>query len=246
MKLSYAIPSFVFVLTLCLACGSADVTVESADQQETAAEQQTASESEVPDTDGGIPSAEEADKPAAPAEPVASTGTLLVKLLAGKKEGEGTITVMTAEVDSKVVAENVPSGQVIELEPGDYDVKAVFTAAIDHPVAELRDVTIAAGEQTDREIKFPVGEITLLAHRGRSALKAKVKIRKQMEGMDTGIKKNVEPEPWFETMANTHEPFLISAGKYECEVQLSRKKGYLVKGITVYEGGVHKIPINVR
>jgi len=244
MKFSYAIPSFIVLLTLCLACGSADVTVESADQQEPAADVSETG------TDGGMPAEPDTAASTAqldvPAEPVATTGTLLVKLLAGKKEGEGTFTVSTAEVDAKVIAENVPGGQVVELEPGDYDVKAVFTTAIDHPVAELRDVTIAAGEQTDREIKFPVGEITLLAHRGRSALKAKVKIRKQMEGMDTGIKKNVEPEPWFETMANTHEPFLISAGKYECEVQLSRKKGYLVKGITVYEGGVHKIPINVR
>lgn len=235
---------FVLIMTLGAflfsACGGAEQKTETPSPVDTdAVEATTAQQQDGGPTAPAVPAESEAVSPAkAPSGP----GTMTIKLFAGKKEAEGLITVLTYEADPKTVVEDQPSSRPIEVPAGEYFVKATFTTAVDHPVLELREVKVEPGEDLVREIKFPVGEVTLQTFRGGSQIKTKVKLRRQVE---TKRSSETKDEPWFETLAPTHEPVLISPGVYECEVQLGGKKGFRIKGITVYDGGIHKIPLKV-
>jgi len=230
--------SAMLLMMFFVACGGNKQKVESAPPEKGAPPAAAPAQA----GDAGVVPAKPEAAAVAPEKAPSGNGTITVKVFAGKKEGEGLVTVSTAEIEPKVVAENQPAGKPIDLPAGTYDIKTTFTTAVDHPVREFRDVKLNPGDKLEREIQFPVGQVTLTT---RSNAKAKVKLRRQAEGRP---REDAKEEPWFETMPVTNEPFIISAGTFEIEVQTGtgKGKGFKVKGVTVYSDGIQTIPLPVQ
>ncbi len=151
-------------------------------------------------------------------------GTLVI---AGKPI-KGSYTVKAATASGDVIKKNVPSGEEIRLTPGMYDFIFTSPEITGSPELTLRDVEIPAGRRIKRDVKFPVGKITLVT--GARCAKKSIKI-KQKGATD-----------WIKGKFYTCVQMTLQAGEYEAEVG-GKKRGTPISGIQVYDGGIRDILI---
>lgn len=154
-------------------------------------------------------------------------GAFLARVIAQGKEVDATFRVLTATAAPEVVMEGVRAGTEIRLEPGLYDIVFTTTAIAGSPQATLRGVEIEAGRRTRREVKYRVGQITLVT--GARCKKSQIQIR--AKGATDWI-----PGKYF-----TCEPILLEAGEYEA--RMGGARGIPISGIQVYDGGIREILI---
>ena len=100
-----------------------------------------------------------------------------------------------------------------------------------NPEMTLRDVEIPAGRRISRDVKLPVGKITLVT--GGRCVKKPIKI-KQKGASD-----------WYKGKFYTCQQMTLMAGEYEAEVGAGRR-GTPVSGIQVYDGGIRDVLIRPK
>ncbi|MDD5307878.1 MAG: hypothetical protein PHU25_11210 [Deltaproteobacteria bacterium] len=157
-----------------------------------------------------------------------TNGAFVAKLILNGKETEGKITVKTADANPTVVEENVPVGKEISLKPGRYDFTITSQAITGAPEQTLRDVDIPSGRRIKREIKIPVGQITLVT--GANCVRKAIRI-KQKGATD-----------WYKGKFTTCEAMTLMAGEYEAEM-VEGRTGTPISGIQVYDGGIREVLI---
>jgi hypothetical protein len=156
----------------------------------------------------------------------AFVGTIMVK----GKAVSGSFEVRRAESDGAVVKSDLRAGSEVMLEPGTYDFVFKTDTIAGSPEVTLRDVVIPKGRRIKREVKFPVGEITLVTG-ARCVSKA---LRIKPKGSTD----------WYDGKYTTCKAIILLAGEYEAEIPGSRKEGATpISGIQVYDGGVRDILI---
>ena len=146
-------------------------------------------------------------------------------------EVPGTYDVRTATESTLTVKKAVKTGDEVTLAPGMYDISFSANTVAGRPEISLRDVKIIAGRRLRKEVKMPVGEITLVT--GARCQRKAIKI------------KPAEADDWYGGKYFTCEPILLMAGEYEAELAGKRERTP-IKGIQVYEGSVRNILIQVE
>jgi hypothetical protein len=126
------------------------------------------------------------------------------------------------------VQQGVKAGTEISLAPGMYDFAFTANTVAGHPDVSLRDVEIMAGRRLRREVKMPVGEITLVT--GAKCQKKSIRI------------KPADAPEWYDGKYFTCVPILLMAGEYEAELS-SKRERTPIKGIQVYDGSIRNIMI---
>lgn len=159
-------------------------------------------------------------------------GAFVAKMLIEGKETPGTFTVNETVGDGAVVMKDVPVGQEISLAPGDYDFTFVPAEVVGNPKQTLVNVGIPAGKRIRREVKIPVGRITLVPAGGGCS---KRPIRIKLKGASD----------WYPGKFTTCEELVLMAGEYEGEMG-SGKQGTPISGIKVYEGGIQNVTIRPK
>jgi hypothetical protein len=156
-------------------------------------------------------------------------GAFVVRILLSGKEVQGKITVKTPDSNPVIIEDNVPTGKEITLKPGRYDVTIKTDAITGAPEQTLRDVDIPSGRRVKREIKLPVGQITLVT--GQNCVRKQIRI-KQKGATD-----------WFQGKFTTCEAMTLMAGEYEAEM-VEGRNATPISGIQVYDGGIRVVPIH--
>jgi hypothetical protein len=179
------------------------------------------------------------DKPEQPTEgpvtPIAADqdaidgpqGAFVAKIIVQNKEVAGTFKVLTATASPEIVRENVAAGTEIRLDPGLYDFIFITEAVAGGGESTLRGVEIEAGRRTKREVKYKVGQITLVT--GASCQKKPIQIRKK------------GATDWLPGKFSTCVPIILESGDYDA--QMGGKGGIPISGIQVYDGGIREILI---
>ncbi len=155
-------------------------------------------------------------------------GAFLGKLVIAGQEMKGSYTVKRASVSGEVVKSDVPAGTEITLDPGSYDFVFTTTEVVGNPELTLRDVEIKAGRRIKRDVKMPVGKITLTT--GARCAKKLIRIRPKGS------------TDWYKGKFYTCVEMTLRAGEYEAEMG-GKKKGTPISGIQVYDGGIRDILI---
>ncbi|MBN2529048.1 MAG: hypothetical protein JXR76_21845 [Deltaproteobacteria bacterium] len=155
-------------------------------------------------------------------------GTMAVffpTVLANGEEIRATYKVVTADANANVVMDNVKSGVETEISPGTYDVTFTTNKIAGDPELTLRGIELQQGRRLTRQVKFPVGEITL-ATPGGGCKRSAIKIR-QKGATD-----------WMKGKFTTCAPIKLMAGEYEA------KQGSIeISGIQVYDGGTRTVTV---
>ncbi|MBN2717964.1 MAG: hypothetical protein JXX14_19095 [Deltaproteobacteria bacterium] len=155
-------------------------------------------------------------------------GTMAVFLPTVTANGEeirATYKVMTADANATVVMDNVKSGVETEIAPGTYDITFTTNKIAGNPELALRGIELSQGRRLTRNVKFPVGEITLDTP-GNGCKRGAIKIR-QKGATD-----------WMPGKFSTCTPIKLMAGEYEA------KQGSIeISGIQVYDGGTRTVSI---
>jgi len=156
-----------------------------------------------------------------------SQGAFVAKVIVQGKEADATFRALTATAAPEVVMEGVKAGTEVRLDPGLYDFIFTTTSIAGSPQATLRGVEIEAGRRTRREVKYRVGQITLVT--GERCQRNQIQIR--AKGATDWI-----PGKFF-----TCEPIILEAGEYEA--RMGGARGIPISGIQVYDGGIRDILI---
>jgi hypothetical protein len=164
----------------------------------------------------------EAEEEEEPGESGGGAGRLKVLVKASGEDATGSVRILTAEADPRVVDEG-PASKTYEVPPGRYDVDVILHDSLDRPEKRLTDVPVKAGGLTEREVDFVIGQITLQPVRGRSKVGTDIRWR-YMGGTD-----------WFEQVSQAGQEVVLSAGRYDAEVLIGRTK-ITIRDIQVYEG----------
>ncbi|MCP4680306.1 MAG: hypothetical protein GY854_33415 [Deltaproteobacteria bacterium] len=182
------------------------------------------------DEDEEQPEEAAAEAPADATEEIieGNQGAFLGTLVIAGKPIKGSYTVKSATASGEVVKKNVPSGKEIRLDPGMYDFVFTSPEITGNPELTLRDVEIPSGRRIKRDVKFPVGKITLVT----GARCAKKPIRIKQKGATD----------WIKGKFYTCVEMTLQAGEYEAEVG-GKKRGTPISGIQVYDGGIRDILI---
>ena len=155
-------------------------------------------------------------------------GTMAVffpTVTANGEEIHATYKVVTADADATVVMDNVKSGVETEINPGTYDITFTTKKIAGNPELTLRGIELQQGRRLTRNVKFPVGEITLDTP-GNGCKRAAIKIR--VKGATN----------WMPGKYSTCTPIKLMAGEYEA------KQGAIeISGIQVYDGGTRTVSI---
>ncbi|MCP4600213.1 MAG: hypothetical protein GY847_06705 [Proteobacteria bacterium] len=157
-----------------------------------------------------------------------SQGAFLAKLMIAGKEMKGSYTVKRASLSNEVVKSDVPTGQDLKLAPGNYDFIFTTSEVVGNPKLTLRDLEILAGRRIKRDVKMPVGKITLVT----GARCAKKPVRIKPKGASE----------WYQGKFYTCVEITLMAGEYEAEMG-GKKRGTPISGIQVYDGGIREILI---
>ncbi len=155
-------------------------------------------------------------------------GAFYGRLVIAGQEMKGSYTVKRATASGDIVKEDVPAGTEIKLDPGMYDFVFTTDEVVGNPELVLRDVEIPAGRRIKRDVKMPVGKITLVT----GARCAKKAIRLRPKGATE----------WYEGKFYTCVEMTLRAGEYEAEMG-GKKRGTPISGIQVYDGGIRDILI---
>ena len=194
------------------------------------------------DDQSAVPDVEESDqeKPmeeGAPA-PVSSgdyvggsQGAFVGTLLLDGQNTKGTYTVRSTSSDGEVIQKDVPTGKEIRLDPGFYDFAFITPKVVGKPEFVLRDVKIEAGQRTKKEVKMPVGKITLIT--GARCTRKPIKIRTK------------GATEWFTGKFFTCVEMTLMAGEYEAEMRKGRTVTP-ISGIQVYDGGIRDVQIHSK
>jgi hypothetical protein len=156
-------------------------------------------------------------------------GAFVGKILISGAEAPGTYDVRTATESALTVQQGVKAGTEITLAPGMYDFSFSANTVAGRPEVSLRDVEIVAGRRLRKEVKIPVGEITLVT--GSRCQKTAIRI------------KPADSPDWYGGKYFTCVPILLMAGEYEAELSNKRERTP-IKGIQVYDGSVRNIMIH--
>lgn len=156
-------------------------------------------------------------------------GAFVGKLKVNGEEVDGTLTVKTANVNAEVIKKDVDAGSEIRLPPGLYDFTFVTDKVVGSPEYTLRDVEIEKGRRITREVKIPVGQITLTT--GAKCAKKPIRIRPQ------------GATEWYKGKYQTCVPLTLKAGNYDAEIVAGKRNTTPISGIQVYDGGVRDILI---
>ncbi len=159
-----------------------------------------------------------------------SQGAFVAKIMINNEEAPGTfkITKIADDNSEVVIKEGVKSGTEVTLEPGKYDFVFTTKKIVGNPEMTLRDVEIPTGRRVRREVKIPVGQITLVT--GARCQRKPIKIKPK--GADA----------WYKGKFFTCQPLILRAGDYDAEVG-GGKRGTPITGIQVYDGGIRDILI---
>ena len=184
---------------------------------------------EEEDTDEEQP-AEVADTPDVPDEDIIEgpQGAFLPTVLVQNEEVDATFTVKTAEASPEIVVEDAAAGSEVRLDPGLCHIEFETDAVAGSPTLTLRDVEIPSGRRIRREVKYKVGQITLVT--GGRCVKKPIRIR------PTGA------TDWLPGKFKTCVPIVLQAGNYEAQMGAG-KRGIPISGIQVYDGGIREILI---
>ncbi|MCU0663196.1 MAG: hypothetical protein MUC50_12830 [Myxococcota bacterium] len=159
-----------------------------------------------------------------------SQGLFLATLMVQGKAVHGTFMVRATDSEGSLIKSNVKTGSEISLEPGTYDFVFTTDAVAGSPEVTLRDVVIPKGRRIKREVKVPVGQITLTT--GARCVKKVLRLKPK------------GASEWYKGKYETCEPLLLLAGDYEAEITGNKKTGNTpISGIQVYDGGVRDILI---
>lgn len=154
-------------------------------------------------------------------------GAFFATLTVFGKEEAGTIRVLTATDNPQIVQENLPTGKDIMLDPGLYDIEFQTDVVAGGGKKTLQGVEIVAGRRIKREIKYPVGRLTLVT--GGRCVKAAIRIKEK--GADNWL-----PGKYF-----TCQEIILPAGWYEAE-----RGSTPISGIQVYDGGIQQVLIRPK
>jgi hypothetical protein len=158
-----------------------------------------------------------------------SQGVFLGKLMIRGDETPGLVNVRTATESNEFVRKGMRANTEISLEPGLYDFTFIADNVAGNPEVTLRDVRITAGRRTRKEVKMPVGEITLVT--GVKCKKKPIKIR------PIGVPN------WYKGKYTTCVPIVLMAGEYEAEIS-TKNEVTPVSGIQVYDGSTRNVTIH--
>jgi hypothetical protein len=160
-----------------------------------------------------------------------SQGAFLPRLVLNGQETPGTYTVKRATMSGEIVKDKVPMGQEVRVDPGVYDIEISTDAVVGAAKLTLRDVEIEAGRRIKRDVKFPVGKITLVT--GGHCVKKPIKIKEK------------GATDWYPGKFYTCQEITLMAGEYEAEMG-GGKRGTPISGIKVYDGGIRDILIRPK
>ncbi|MBN2804115.1 MAG: hypothetical protein JXR91_13560 [Deltaproteobacteria bacterium] len=149
----------------------------------------------------------------------------LPTVMANGVEIKATYTITTADANASVVMSDVKSGKEVEISPGVYDITFTTKEIAGNPETTLRGVELLVGRRLSRNVKFPVGEITLVTG-GKGCATAAIKIK---------VKGATD---WLPGKYSTCKPIKLMAGEYEAKQGVTE-----ISGITVYDGGTRKVTI---
>ena len=158
-----------------------------------------------------------------------SDGAFVGTLKVNGETVPGTLTVKTANVNAEIIEKDVDAGSEIRLPPGLYDFVFTTDKVVGSPEYTLRDVEIEGGRRITREVKIPVGQITLTT--GAKCAKKPIRIRPQ------------GATEWYKGKYQTCVPLTLKAGNYDAEIIAGKRNTTPISGIQVYDGGVRDILI---
>ncbi|MBN2343455.1 MAG: hypothetical protein JXX29_04645 [Deltaproteobacteria bacterium] len=146
-------------------------------------------------------------------------------VVANGEEIAATYKVAMANDEGTVIMENVRAGVETEITPGVYDITFTTNKIAGKPEMTLRGIELEAGRRLTRQVKFPVGEITLDTP-GNGCRRGKIMIRQK------------GASNWMPGNYSTCTPIKLMAGEYEA------KQGHIeISGIQVYDGGTRTVSI---
>jgi len=157
-----------------------------------------------------------------------SQGAFNATMFINGEETKGTYTIRKATNEGEIVRENVRTGTDVALPPGMYDMTFQTKDIVGNPEFPLRDIEIEKGRRTRREVKIPVGKITLTTGKNCARKPLRIKLKGATD--------------WYKGNFTTCKPLTLMAGEYDAEVG-SAKRGTPVSGIQVYDGGVRDVLI---
>lgn len=158
-------------------------------------------------------------------------GAFIGTLVLDGQETKGSYNVISTSGNGEVIQQNVPTGSEIRLDPGFYDFAFSSPKVVGSPEFLLRDVQIQAGQRTKKEVKMPVGKITLIT--GANCQRKPIKIRAK------------GASDWFQGNFYTCKEMTLMAGEYEAEMRKG-KTVTPISGIQVYDGGVRDVQIHAK
>lgn len=153
-----------------------------------------------------------------------SQGAFVGTMKIGGEKVKGTFKVLKADTSGEVVLKGVKAGKEVLLDPGKYDFVFTTPSIVGKPEFTLRDVEIEAGRRLERDVKVPVGKITLVT--GAKCARKSIKIR--LKGASD----------WYKGKFFTCQQLTLMAGEYDAMMG-----GTTISGIQVYDGGVRDILI---
>ncbi len=157
-----------------------------------------------------------------------SQGAFNAKMFINGEETKGTYTIRKATNEGEIVRENVRTGTDVALPPGIYDMTFQTNDIVGNPEFPLRDVEIEKGRRAKRDVKVPVGKITLTTGKNCARKPLRIKLKGATD--------------WYKGSFTTCKPLTLMAGEYDAEVG-PPNRGTPVSGIQVYDGGVRDILI---
>lgn len=160
-----------------------------------------------------------------------SQGAFNAKMFINGEETKGTYTIRKATNEGEIVRENVRTGTDVALPPGLYDMTFQTKDIVGNPEFPLRDVEIEKGRRSRRDVKIPVGKITLTTGKNCARKPLRIKLKGATE--------------WYKGSFSTCKPLTLMAGEYDAEVG-PPNRGTPVSGIQVYDGGVRDVLIRSK
>jgi hypothetical protein len=149
-------------------------------------------------------------------------GKLHVVVKASGQPASGNLRILTADINPRIVDEG-STGETYEVPAGRYDIDVILEDTIDRPEKRLRDVPVTAGQVTEREIEFTIGQLTLQPRQGKRKVGSDIRWRYAGGG------------DWFERSSKAGEEVELSTGRFDAEVLVGNTK-VTIRDIQVYEG----------
>lgn len=156
-------------------------------------------------------------------------GAFLGNLMLDGQSAKGSYSVRSASNSGEVIKQNIPVGTEVRLDPGFYDFAFTTPKVVGAPEFMLRDVKIEAGQRTKKDVKMPVGKITLVT--GQKCARKPIKIKEK------------GATDWYKGKFFTCVEMTLMAGEYEAEMG-TKKKSVPISGIQVYDGGTRDVLIH--